>query len=81
MSAEARELQRQPSQTRINFTRLREQLAEVLNICEYMGKIVVVNRRGRDSAAIVPMSALSRIDQARGKHERRDANTKGAHHG
>lgn len=43
---------------RLNMVELRSQLAEVLNRAEYQGKRIVVHRRGKDAAAIIPIEDL-----------------------
>ena len=49
--------------TRLNVVELRAQLAEVLNRAEYRGERVVIHRREKDAAAIVPIEDLRLLER------------------
>jgi len=48
---------------RFSVVELRRQFAEVLNRAEYQGERVVVHRRGKDAAAIIPIEDLRLLER------------------
>jgi prevent-host-death family protein len=54
---------------RISFSDFRKEMAETLDRVKYRGERVVVHRRGRDAAALVPLEDLERLE-ALGEAER-----------
>ncbi|MBV8607999.1 MAG: type II toxin-antitoxin system Phd/YefM family antitoxin [Singulisphaera sp.] len=64
--------------TRLSVIELRHSLGEILNRAEYRGERIVIHRRGKDAAALIPIADLrllerlieeeeDRIDVARAK--------------
>jgi prevent-host-death family protein len=51
---------------RIAVSEAREQISEILNRVAYCGERVVLHRRGKEIAALVPMSDLRALLQAAG---------------
>ena len=47
---------------RPNVVELRHSLADVLNRAEYQGERIVIHRRGKDAAAIIPIKDLQLLD-------------------
>ena len=48
---------------RLNVVELRQSLAEVLNRAEYQGERIIIHRRGKDVAAIVPLEDLKLLER------------------
>jgi len=46
---------------RISFSDFRKEMAEVLDRVKYRGERIVVHRRGRDAAVLVPLEDLDRL--------------------
>lgn len=42
---------------------LRQSLAEVLNRAEYQGERIIIHRRGRDAAALIPVEDLRLLER------------------
>ena len=49
--------------TRLSYTEIRRDLAETLNRVSYQGGRVVVQRRGKDVAALVPIEDLELLER------------------
>jgi prevent-host-death family protein len=71
--------------TRLNASKLREDLSDTLNRVAYQGERVVLDRHGKSVAAIVSMEDLrllqeleDRIDSKSASRARREVKTKGA---
>ena len=47
---------------RISFSEFRRELADVLDRVKYRGERIVVHRRGREAAAVVPLEDLARLE-------------------
>jgi prevent-host-death family protein len=45
---------------RLSVVELKNSLGEVLNKAEYQGEMIIVQRRGKDSAAIIPIEDLTK---------------------
>jgi prevent-host-death family protein len=43
---------------RLSVIELRRSLAEILNRAEYQGERIIIHRRGRDAAALIPLEDL-----------------------
>jgi prevent-host-death family protein len=48
---------------RRNVVELRQSLADLLNLAEYQGERIVIHRRGKDAAAIVPIEDLKLLER------------------
>ncbi len=48
---------------RLNVVELRQSLAEILNRAQYRGERIVIHRRGKDAAAIVPIEDLRLLER------------------
>src|SRR5512135_1252636 len=48
---------------RINVVELRHSLADVLNRAEYRGERILIHRRGKDAAAIIPVEDLKLLER------------------
>jgi prevent-host-death family protein len=48
---------------RLNVVELRQSLADILNRAEYQGERIVIHRRGKDAAAIIPMEDLKLLER------------------
>ena len=48
---------------RRNVVELRQSLADLLNRAEYQGERIVIHRRGKDAAAIVPIADLKLLER------------------
>jgi prevent-host-death family protein len=48
---------------RLSVVELRQSLAEILNRAEYQGERVVIHRRGKDAAAIIPIEDLRLLER------------------
>ena len=48
---------------RLNVVELRQSLAEVLNRAEYQGERIVIHRRGKDAAALIPIEDLKLLER------------------
>jgi len=48
---------------RLNVVELRKSLADILNRAEYRGERVVIHRRGKDAAAIIPIEDLRLLER------------------
>jgi prevent-host-death family protein len=48
---------------RLNVVELRQSLTEVLNRAEYQGERIIIHRRGKDVAAIVPLEDLKLLER------------------
>jgi prevent-host-death family protein len=48
---------------RRNVVELRQSLADLLNRAEYQGERIVIHRRGKDAAAIVPIEDLKLLER------------------
>lgn len=48
---------------RLNVVELRQSLADILNRAEYQGERVVIHRRGKDAAAIIPVEDLRLLER------------------
>ena len=49
--------------TRFNVVELRQSLAEILDRAEYQGERIIIHRRGKDVAAIVPLEDLRLLER------------------
>ena len=47
----------------LNVVELRQSLAEILNRAEYQGERIIIHRRGKDVAAIVPLEDLKLLER------------------
>jgi prevent-host-death family protein len=48
---------------RLNVVELRQSLAEILNRAEYQGERIIIHRRGKDAAAIIPIEDLKLLER------------------
>jgi prevent-host-death family protein len=48
---------------RLNVVELRHSLADMLNRAEYAGERIIVHRRGKDAAAIIPIEDLRLLER------------------
>jgi len=48
---------------RLNVVELRKSLADILNRAEYRGERVIIHRRGKDAAAIIPIEDLRLLER------------------
>jgi prevent-host-death family protein len=48
---------------RLSVVQLRQSLAEILNRAAYQGERVVIHRRGKDAAAIIPIEDLRLLER------------------
>jgi prevent-host-death family protein len=48
---------------RLNVVELRKSLADLLNRAEYQGERIIVHRRGKDAAAIIPIEDLELLER------------------
>src|SRR3954453_5205266 len=48
---------------RLNVVELRHSLADILNRAEYQGERIVIHRRGKDAAAIIPIEDLKLLER------------------
>lgn len=48
---------------RLNVVELRQSLADTLNRAEYQGERIVIHRRGKDAAAIIPIDDLKLFER------------------
>ncbi|MEO6811606.1 MAG: type II toxin-antitoxin system Phd/YefM family antitoxin [Isosphaeraceae bacterium] len=48
---------------RINVVELRKSLADLLNRAEYQGERIVIHRREKDAAALIPIEDLRLLEQ------------------
>ena len=48
---------------RLNVVELRHSLADVLNRAEYRGERILIHRRGKDAAAIIPVEDLKLLER------------------
>src|SRR5689334_19981128 len=49
--------------TRVSVGELRQSMAEILNQTEYQGERIVIHRRGRDAAALIPLADLKLLER------------------
>ena len=49
--------------TRLSVVELRQSLAEILNRAEYQGERIIIHRRGKDAAAIIPLEHLKLLER------------------
>ena len=47
---------------RLNVVEFRQTLAEILNRAEYQGERIIIHRRGKDAAAIIPIEDLKLLE-------------------
>jgi len=50
---------------RLNVVELRQSLAEVLNRAGYQGERIVIHRRGKDAAALIPIEDRKLLERLR----------------
>jgi prevent-host-death family protein len=48
---------------RLNVVELRQSLADIRNRAEYQGERIVIHRRGKDAAAIIPIADLKLLER------------------
>ena len=48
---------------RLSVVELRHTLADVLNRAEYQGERIVIHRRGKDAAAVIPIKDLQLLER------------------
>jgi prevent-host-death family protein len=48
---------------RLSVVELRQALADVLNRAEYQGERIVIHRRGKDAAAVIPIRDLQLLER------------------
>lgn len=48
---------------RLNVVELRQSLGEILNRAEYQGERIIIHRRGKDAAAIIPLEDLELLER------------------
>jgi prevent-host-death family protein len=48
---------------RLNVVELRQSLAEILNRAEYQGERIIIHRRGKDAAALIPLEDLKLLER------------------
>lgn len=48
---------------RLDVVELRHALADVLNRAEYRGERIIIHRRGKDAAAIIPVEDLELLER------------------
>ncbi|MFI5459418.1 MAG: type II toxin-antitoxin system Phd/YefM family antitoxin [Isosphaerales bacterium] len=48
---------------RLSVVELRQSLAEILNRAEYQGERIIIHRRGKDAAAIIPVEHLKLLER------------------
>ena len=48
---------------RLNVVELRQSLADILNRAEYQGERIIIHRRGKDAAAIIPIKDLHLLER------------------
>src|SRR5438270_11588161 len=48
---------------RLNVVELRHSLADILNRAEYQGERIIIHRRGKDAAAIIPIEDLKLLER------------------
>jgi prevent-host-death family protein len=48
---------------RLNVVELRQSVADILNRAEYQGERIVIHRRGKDAAAIIPIEDLKLLER------------------
>jgi prevent-host-death family protein len=48
---------------RLNVVELRQSLAEILNRAEYQGERIIIHRRGKDAAALIPIEDLKLLER------------------
>jgi prevent-host-death family protein len=75
------------SMTRLTVTDVRDDFAEVVNRVAYGGERIVINRRGKEIAALVPVEDVAmlealedRVDIARARKALAEARAKGTVH-
>lgn len=56
---------------KIAATKLREELAETLNRVAYQGERIVIDRNGKDVAAVVSMQDLERLNEFEAQERQR----------
>lgn len=73
--------------TRLNVSDVRDDFAEVLNRVAYRGERIVINRRGKDIVAMVPVEDVAmlealedRVDIAQARKALAEAKAKGTVH-
>ena len=49
---------------RLNVVEFRQSLAEVLNRAEYQGERIIIHRRGKDAAALIPLEDLKLLERS-----------------
>ncbi len=49
--------------TRLSVVELRQSLAQILNRAEYRGERIIIHRRGRDAAALIPLEDLRLLER------------------
>jgi len=59
--------------TRLEISKAREDLAETVNRVMYKGERVVLNRRGKDVAALVPLADLTLLERLEDRLDLEDA--------
>lgn len=59
--------------TRVSATEIRDDLANIVNRVAYGGERVVLDRRGKDVAAIVSMDDLRRLEEFENAHWAKEA--------
>lgn len=59
--------------TRLEISKAREDLAETVNRVMYKGERVVLNRRGKDVAALVPLEDLTLLERLEDRLDLEDA--------
>jgi prevent-host-death family protein len=48
---------------RLNVVELRQSLADILNRAEYQGERIIIHRRGKDAAALIPIDDLRLLER------------------
>jgi prevent-host-death family protein len=49
--------------TRLSVGELRQSLAEVLNRAEHQGERIIIHRRGKDAAVLIPLEDLKLLER------------------
>jgi len=49
--------------TRLSVVEFRQSLADILNRAEYQGERIIIHRRGRDAAALIPIEDLRLLER------------------
>jgi prevent-host-death family protein len=56
---------------RLSVVELRQSLAEILNRAEYQGERIIIHRRGRAAAALIPLEDLELLERLIGEAQDR----------